>query len=521
MSSLAIKARPTWVPDNTGTVCSKCFAIFSTLNRRHHCRCCGQIFCNSCASLKLPLPKYGYDKPVRVCKCCFDITQYLQKADDISLALRAEAAKGLSNLTLDGHCQMKMVEQGCVDVLSNLLSNLIITDASSGSVVSSNSSITSGVETDSTNDETSIENAVRNIKIYVTKAFANLTKNASNRAKLIDSGVPRKMVSILNEGEENEISLNAVQALEGLACFESSAINEQIVQSCLPTLIELSRGQNQQIRASAATTLLNLTGNPFTCSGVVSGGVIQAFIGLALSEDSPLQIIACKGLSRLIEAGPKFQSQVTHSGSLLPLVLLLSSTNEEVLENATRVLASLSESKDSQVAIVSSGAVKPLVEICNHQYIGVQQNASKALFHLSENKNNLENMSEPQTILPLLKVVGGNLHFLAQEHLLATLSNLAECPQARSIMESNPFGFIQRIKESISSVGRDSEGKLFQYIWRILSCCDASLSMPSSSVRAGLLNHSSHNIPPSPIFPSLPDLQRSISTPSLKNFDSR
>uniref|UniRef100_A0A3B3S3A7 FYVE-type domain-containing protein n=1 Tax=Paramormyrops kingsleyae TaxID=1676925 RepID=A0A3B3S3A7_9TELE len=62
---------PVWVPDNECTHCTACKAPFTFLRRRHHCRCCGKIFCGRCSSKEAPLPQFGQIQPVRVCNHCF------------------------------------------------------------------------------------------------------------------------------------------------------------------------------------------------------------------------------------------------------------------------------------------------------------------------------------------------------------------------------------------------------------------------------------------------------------------
>ena len=37
-----------WVPDENVTKCNDCRTEFSMLNRKHHCRNCGKIFCKNC-----------------------------------------------------------------------------------------------------------------------------------------------------------------------------------------------------------------------------------------------------------------------------------------------------------------------------------------------------------------------------------------------------------------------------------------------------------------------------------------
>lgn len=67
-----VEEAPAWKEDAEATCCFRCRSEFTTLKRRHHCRACGQIFCNACSSKTAPIPKYGIEKEVRVCDLCYD-----------------------------------------------------------------------------------------------------------------------------------------------------------------------------------------------------------------------------------------------------------------------------------------------------------------------------------------------------------------------------------------------------------------------------------------------------------------
>ncbi|CAF1207789.1 unnamed protein product, partial [Didymodactylos carnosus] len=60
---------PEWKEANQ---CFRCRTNFTTFNRKHHCRNCGETFCQACSSKQCPIPKYGIDKDVRVCVACYD-----------------------------------------------------------------------------------------------------------------------------------------------------------------------------------------------------------------------------------------------------------------------------------------------------------------------------------------------------------------------------------------------------------------------------------------------------------------
>ncbi|CAH1791150.1 unnamed protein product [Owenia fusiformis] len=65
-------APPYWVPNSELKVCKKCDKDFTTDESKHHCRACGEGFCDDCSMKKTPVPERGWGPgPVRVCDECF------------------------------------------------------------------------------------------------------------------------------------------------------------------------------------------------------------------------------------------------------------------------------------------------------------------------------------------------------------------------------------------------------------------------------------------------------------------
>lgn len=62
---------PRWIPDEEAAQCMACAQTFTTFRRRHHCRNCGGVFCGVCSNSQAPLPKFGLNKAVRVCRNCY------------------------------------------------------------------------------------------------------------------------------------------------------------------------------------------------------------------------------------------------------------------------------------------------------------------------------------------------------------------------------------------------------------------------------------------------------------------
>ena len=77
--AFSVKVRPRWVLDEEVTCCRGCKLDFDWLNRKHHCRYCGYIYCSSCSATKFLLPiEYGFTEPQRVCDSCSIVLHNVQ-----------------------------------------------------------------------------------------------------------------------------------------------------------------------------------------------------------------------------------------------------------------------------------------------------------------------------------------------------------------------------------------------------------------------------------------------------------
>ncbi|CAK4699919.1 hypothetical protein LEN26_006914 [Aphanomyces euteiches] len=60
-----------WVKDENRRHCNICMQQFHAFRRRHHCRTCGEVLCNSCSKhKKIRLVELNFDLTVRICTFC-------------------------------------------------------------------------------------------------------------------------------------------------------------------------------------------------------------------------------------------------------------------------------------------------------------------------------------------------------------------------------------------------------------------------------------------------------------------
>ncbi|KAG6613649.1 Steroidogenic acute regulatory protein [Phytophthora cinnamomi] len=85
-----------WVEDAAARTCAKCERGFSLVNRRHHCRVCGEIFCHACSRTRMVLATNPGEIPrrQRVCDPCAahaHSSAVLYEAEDTALGPRFRA----------------------------------------------------------------------------------------------------------------------------------------------------------------------------------------------------------------------------------------------------------------------------------------------------------------------------------------------------------------------------------------------------------------------------------------------
>ncbi|CAH8354156.1 unnamed protein product [Eruca vesicaria subsp. sativa] len=72
-----------WVPDEAASKCTSCRSDFSAFMRRHHCRNCGDVFCDKCTQGRIALTAEENAPQVRVCdRCMAEVSQRLINAKE-------------------------------------------------------------------------------------------------------------------------------------------------------------------------------------------------------------------------------------------------------------------------------------------------------------------------------------------------------------------------------------------------------------------------------------------------------
>ncbi|XP_046384090.1 zinc finger FYVE domain-containing protein 1-like [Ischnura elegans] len=79
-----------WRPNHEIKECCVCKRGFDSGDTKHHCRSCGEGVCADCSANAMPVPKWGWKSPVRVCDLCFKQDAETTVADDSGQVDEAE-----------------------------------------------------------------------------------------------------------------------------------------------------------------------------------------------------------------------------------------------------------------------------------------------------------------------------------------------------------------------------------------------------------------------------------------------
>lgn len=82
---VADQVAPTyWRPNNEIKNCHKCQTPFGPTDTKHHCRACGEGFCDRCSSKTKCVPSRNWHTPVRVCDICYHKDELTEFSEDVN-----------------------------------------------------------------------------------------------------------------------------------------------------------------------------------------------------------------------------------------------------------------------------------------------------------------------------------------------------------------------------------------------------------------------------------------------------
>lgn len=172
--AIEVPQKQFWMPDRYCKVCYACEEAFTMYRRRHHCRMCGQIFCNSCSSHYIDGKLFNAVGLVRSCKLCYD-QQNEQSAHD-NEGRQHHRSRGTA---IEGRSRRDSVDRGD----HQFISNSRLGDSSSSAVMNLTSGTASDASETASRQGTLLQDrATQHLVAIVDRLMSNAGHKIPNKA---------------------------------------------------------------------------------------------------------------------------------------------------------------------------------------------------------------------------------------------------------------------------------------------------------------------------------------------------
>jgi hypothetical protein len=269
-----------WASDAATTNCFLSDVKFSVVNRKHHCRYCGQIFVDDVCKKKTRIPSMGYTEAVRVCDICYD---QIERGDPVCIA------KQVALLRSESESQWQQGAKALADWAS-----MDPQFATSG-----------------------IVHAIDALKVPEL-----LVERVDGHSSATQGAVARLLSAILKYDEYREM-MERVDLLE--------------------PLLSALKSSSTDTKVNAVATIATLTVNESGRDKLRRSGGLVALIDVLLSATGEkLQEVTCEVLANMCEDQTDDWRQMAQNGATFALVGMLSSRTQSLQEAALTLLAILS-----------------------------------------------------------------------------------------------------------------------------------------------------------------------------------
>eukprot|EP00499_Haloplacidia_sp_CaronLabIsolate_P001770 CAMPEP_0196781562 /NCGR_PEP_ID=MMETSP1104-20130614/9794_1 /TAXON_ID=33652 /ORGANISM="Cafeteria sp., Strain Caron Lab Isolate" /LENGTH=739 /DNA_ID=CAMNT_0042151795 /DNA_START=1 /DNA_END=2217 /DNA_ORIENTATION=+ len=391
-ASPASRLPVTDLPDAYTDKCMQCDAsVGSIFARKHHCRCCGRIFCSSCTSqtAMVPLPSEDgkYDKPQRVCDFCF-----LSLARGITLCV----PRMLTTLAVETapRAHQMLALEGLAEVLETRLELPPVPTAPLKKSMPNPLGASSRRAAFPTQPLLQLLESFGGLARFAASVSKGSEDVVAARLRVmalmvqlnLDIGEQARVVSVAQSGGMLNAAINYAAApppgikaqgtflLSVLLGLEECRVLADSIRHDLPELLvnHLTESDPQVQKHALASLRWYASGSSDRQMRLVRANVVQLLCLLLPNGDEPdVQTAVIDTLTRMLEnnttmedlqVNQQISAAICREQAMPGFVALLSAPRVELRVAATGLLRHLLALQDSQKAALMSGALAPLVD---------------------------------------------------------------------------------------------------------------------------------------------------------------
>ena len=224
--------------------------------------------------------------------------------------------------------------------------------------------------------------------VRVLRTLTSFTsESAANQVAIAKGGGIPPLITWLSGGN----AATQAQAAHALVSLSIDNLTTQMLiakSNAIPPLINLIKRASLAAQEMAARSIWHLASQAENQVLVVDAGGIKPFVGMLSADGKAAPELSSVIMVRLARTNPDVSFMIADKGGIIPLIKIISRSEEEVTPGAKQQAASaLAElalvSSRNRDSIANSGGIEPLIRLIDSSTIGTPETAARALAHLS------------------------------------------------------------------------------------------------------------------------------------------
>jgi len=455
------KEKEGWASDADVVQCFLTGTRFSMVNRKHHCRYCGQIFVSEVCKKTSKIPGKG-DEQVRVCDVCAD---QLERGDPVCISKqvaqmrssserdRQAGAKTLADwAAMDPQFAVPNIVSALETLrLPELISQLLLdsapqTQAAAARLLAAMLKYPSHAEALQQGElleplMKALQGSSSDGKISAVTALVGLTTTEAGRAQLRSAGGLDMLIDVLLTGGNHKLVEGTCQVLANL-CEDNTDDWKRLLQNgAVFSLTSMIGSSSTSLQEAVLTLLAMLCAHNECREQVADAGCMPSLAVTLGSSRSALQRTAL-ALTQQLSASKRACSAMLDAGVAAPLAAMLANSHIADAEVVAAVLECIQALAvvglpQAQTAVRNAGAVPHLIQLMSHEQPRVSSIAGSLVAELCPGDvRSSEQLFESGGIVMLAEQLLSN-NTRSQLQALSALSQLSSAKQQAAAIVDN------------------------------------------------------------------------------------